>query len=116
MPRPVGTAVCCRYTDDARDQLYLVQFGLRSDWQPRGGRVRLLAGGGGAYFNHTFGPASGFVGDSGWGGQAAASASWAVTGSRRFWAGLTARYYYFRTSPYSVDRTVTIGPDFTWSF
>jgi hypothetical protein len=114
VPRPVGASVCCQYMDNLRDQLYLVPFGLRGEWESQPARVRLSAGGGGAYFNHVV--PSYQVDADGWGWQVAATARWAVTDSRRFWVGATARYYYFRASPFSVNRLLTVGPEFTWSF
>ena len=53
VPHPIGT-----YIDgdglqfDAHDELYLVPFGMRATWQPAP-RLKLSAGGGGAYFRHT---------------------------------------------------------------
>jgi len=64
-------------------------------WEPEGQRIRLTAGGGGAYLNHVIGnAASDLVNASGWGGQFVAGGDYALTRSGRFRAGLTARYYY----------------------
>lgn len=33
--RPTGGSLCCRYTDNAMDQLYLAPFGVRVSGQAR---------------------------------------------------------------------------------
>jgi len=116
--RPIGDSVCCRYVTNAEDELFLVPFGARYVWEPKGRRLRLSAGGGGAYLNHTFGnPECCFqAGASGWGGQAVAAADYALTRSGRLRAGLTARYFYIPVNPYVNARLFTLGPDFTFSF
>jgi hypothetical protein len=125
--RPIGSSVCCEYSTNADDQLFLVPFGVRYVWEPRSSRVRLTLGGGGAYLNHWIGdPAGGTLGFSGWGGQFVASGDYAVTKSGRLRAGLTARYYFSRPKPsadlippYNPSDTLHIfvlGPEITFSF
>jgi hypothetical protein len=115
VPHPIGT-----YTGgdgfqfNAHDELYLVPFGMRAIWHPAP-RVRLSAGGGGAYFRHTSEPYE-VISPNPWGWQVSVSARGALTRSGRFWIGVTARYYYVRFNDFSVGRVMTIGPDFTWSF
>lgn len=126
--RPVGSSVCCEYSTNAEDQLYLVPFGARFVWEPRSSRARLTAGGGAAYLNHNVGNLNGgTVGFSGWGGQFVASGDYAVTRSGRLRVGLTARYYVGAPKP-SADygppgynpsdhlRILVIGPAVTFSF
>jgi hypothetical protein len=119
IPRPVGASVCCEYLNNANDELYLVPFGARYVWEPQHRRLRISAGGGGAYMKHTFGhesPTGGLVGASAWGAQFVASGDYPITHSGHFRAGVTARYYYLRPSSYTTARIFTIGPDFTFSF
>jgi hypothetical protein len=93
--RPIGSSVCCEYSTNARDQLFLVPFGLRYVFEPRASRLRLTFGGGGAWLNHAIGhEAGGVVGFSGWGGEVVASADYAVTRSGRLRLGMLARYYF----------------------
>jgi hypothetical protein len=115
IPRPVGMYYGSGgILFNAKDELYLVPFGVRTEWKPAP-RLRLSVGGGGAYFRHTSEPyASGSPNPWGW--QVTVSARTALSHSGRFWIGATARYYYVRFDPYSVGRVMTIGPDFTWSF
>ena len=99
--RPIGSSVCCEFTSNLKDELYLVPFGVRYVWSPRTSRVRLTAGGGGAYVNHTNGVGSpngpsGFVG---WGGQFVASGDVALTKSRRLRLDFTTRYYFASPKP-----------------
>jgi hypothetical protein len=126
--RPVGSSVCCEYATDADDELFLVPFGARYVWEPRGGRLRFTIGGGGAYLNHTIGNQDGgTVGFSGWGGQFVASGDYAVTRSGRLRVGLTGRYYLASPKPsvylgapgYNPSYTLHIfvlGPAITFSF
>ncbi len=117
--RPIGSSVCCRYADNANDELFLVPFGGRFVWEPQGQRARFSLGGGGAYLNHTVGAenaAIGLAGMSGWGVQAVASGDYGLTRSGRARAGLTLRYYYIGVSQYLKVRMLTVGPDFTFSF
>ena len=115
IPHPVGTyEVSHGLQVEAHDELYLVPFGMRAEWQPIP-RLRLAAGGGGAYFRHTSEPYL-FGSPNPWGWQITVSGRSPVTRSGRFWIGLTARYYYVRFDAYSIGRVMTIGPDFTWSF
>jgi len=117
IPRPIGSAVCCRYTKSADDELFLVPFGLRYVWEREGGRIRFSVGGGGAYLNHTIGNDASFLtAASGWGGQFVAAGDYGLTRSGRFRAGLTARYYYIPVNPFQNARVLTVGPDFTFSF
>jgi|ERR1700722_9527310 hypothetical protein len=126
--RPVGSAVCCEYSTNAEDQLFLAPFGARYVFEPRGTRVRFTAGGGGAYMNHYVGNQNGgTVGFSGWGGQFVASGDYAVTRSGRLRLGVTARYYiaapkpsvFFGPPGYNPSdhvRFIAIGPSVTFSF
>jgi hypothetical protein len=119
IPRPIGSSVCCRYETSANDELFLVPFGARYVWEPEGRRVRLSAGGGGAYMDHAIGSqnlAEGLAGASGWGGQWVASGDYGVTRSGRLRVGITGRYYYIAVGPYKTGRILTVGPDFTFSF
>jgi hypothetical protein len=119
IPRPIGGSVCCEYLTNANDELFLVPFGVRYVWEPEGRRIRLSAGGGGAYMNHTIGHedlAGGLLGTSGWGGQFVATGDYGLTRSGRLRAGVTGRYYYILVGPYLTARIFTIGPDFTFSF
>jgi hypothetical protein len=123
--RPVGSAVCCEYSTSADDQLYLVPFGARYVWEPRG-RVRFTVGGGGAYLNHHVGNEDGgAVGFSGWGGQFVASGEYSLTRSGRLRLGVVARYYIAAPKPSANFgpgnpsdhlRILTIGPAVTFSF
>jgi hypothetical protein len=116
IPRPLGSSVCCRFQNNANDELFLAPFGARYVWEPQGQRIRLSAGGGGAYMNHTIGNTNGdLMGASGWGGQFVAAGDYSLTRSGRFRAGLTARYYYLLLG-YRTGRILTVGPDFTFSF
>jgi hypothetical protein len=126
--RPIGSSVCCEYSRNANDQLYLVPFGARYVWEPRGTRLRLSAGGGGAYVNHVIGDQSGgTVGFSGWGSQFVASGGYAVTRSGRLRIGATARYYFASPKPSEnlqapeytqrdAFHVFVIGPEVTFSF
>jgi hypothetical protein len=119
IPRPIGAGACCEYITNANDELFLVTFGLRYVWEPKGSRVRLSAGGGGAYLNHAVGqelPSFGVVSASGWGGQFVAAGDYRLTRSGRFRAGLTVRDYYIKIAQYVTARILTVGPDFTFSF
>lgn len=117
IPRTLGGSVCCRFSDNADDELYLVPFGLRYVWEPQGGRIRLSAGGGGAYLNHSIGNTAGeLMPASGWGVQAVAAGDYAITRSGRWRAGATVRYYYVPINVLQNVRVVTVGPDFTFSF
>lgn len=130
--RPVGSSVCCRYLNNANDELYLVPFGVRYVWEAEGGRVRLSMGGGGAYVIYKVGQeaASSFVYSfSGWGGQFVVSGDYGLTRSGKFRVGFAGRYYY--ASPkvslptgmyppgYSASAPLHLlvgGPVFTFSF
>lgn len=125
--RPLGSSVCCEYSRNADDQLYLVPFGVRYIWEPQTGRLRITLGGGGAYLNHTVGNhGGGIYGFSGLGGQFVGSADYAVTQSGRFRIGATARYYSFSSGPslalgvpYYTAATFhafVFGPEFSFSF
>ena len=119
IPRPFGASVCCQYVDNAKDQLFLVPFGARWVWESQSGRVRITAGGGGAYLNHHLGyenSAIGLVSASGWGAQAVVSGDYSLVRSGRLRLGVTARYYYIPVSAYTNARLVTVGPVFTYSF
>ena len=119
IPRPLGASVCCEYLTNADDELFLVPFGLRYVWEPKGGRVRLSVGGGGAYLNHAIGHEYApnlLVSTSGWGGQLVASGDYRLTRSGRVHAGLTVRDYYVKIAQYVTARILTVGPDFTFSF
>jgi hypothetical protein len=125
---PVGSAICCEFSTNAEDQLFLAPFGARYVFEPRGSRLRFTAGGGGAYLNHYVGnQAGGTFGFSGWGGQFAASGDYAVTRSGRLRLGVTARYYISAPKPSVVFgppgynpsdhvRILVIGPSVTFSF
>jgi hypothetical protein len=126
---PVGSSVCCEYTTNANDQLYLVPFGARYVWAPGNSRLRLSGGGGGAYLNHTIGnQAGGIAGFNGWGGQVVAAVDYAVTRSGRLRAGLTARYYFASPKPspnfagpgfpqpHDTVHVFVLGPEVTFSF
>lgn len=115
---PIGF-VGGKFSFSANDQLYLVPFGVRLVWGPARGRVRLTAGGGGAYLNHNFGTEAldqGLTDAAGWGRTAVASADYALTRSGRLRAGLTGRYYYVKVASQVTARIFTIGPEFTFSF
>ena len=115
--RPVGSSVFCRFVSNANDNLFLVPFGVRYVFEPRGIRVRLSLGGGGAYLNHTVGtPVEGVSGASGAGWQIVAGGDYGLTHSGHFRAGVTARYYYVYVGQEVAARIFTIGPDFTFSF
>jgi hypothetical protein len=124
--RPIGSAICCEYSTNADDQLYLVPFGARYVWEPQASRLRFTAGGGGAYLNHYVGIQNGdVVGFSGWGGQFVASGEYALTRSGRLRLGVTARYYiaapkpsvsFGPGNPHDHLRILTIGPAVTFSF
>lgn len=126
--RPIGSTVCCRYSTNADDELFLVPFGVRYVWESRSSRLRLTIGGGGAYLNHSVGNRAGdTIGFAGWGGQFAASGDYAVTRSGRLRAGLTARYYFSRPKPSEdlfapfptpddILHILVIGPEVTFSF
>ncbi len=119
IPRPAGSSVCCQYLTNAHDQLYPTPFGARFIREFHSGRLSLSAGGGGAHLLHTFraeNPATGLTDTSAWGGQGSVSGRYAITGSKRFTVGATARYYYFKLNRYATDRIFTAGPDFTISF
>jgi hypothetical protein len=118
-PRPIGASVCCRSLTNADDELFLVAFGARYVWEPRGRRFRLSAGGGGAYLKHVFSSeavAYGLAGASSWGSQFVGGGDLALTRSGRFRAGITARYYYIELGSSRTGRVFTAGPDFTLSF
>ncbi|MGA3188567.1 MAG: hypothetical protein ABSF22_15790 [Bryobacteraceae bacterium] len=126
--RPIGSSVCCEYSTNANDQLFLVPFGARYMWDARSSRLRFTAGGGGAYINHFIGNQDGGVfGFSGWGGQFVASGDYAFTRSRRLRVGLIARYYFASPkpemdfgppgfSPHDTLHIFVIGPTVTFSF
>jgi len=117
IPRPIGSSFCCRSANSAGDELYLAPFGVRYVFEHE--RLRLSAGGGGAYMNHSI-PVGirnyDGAGASAWGGQGVASIDYGITRSGRIRAGLTARYYYVPVNGYTIARLVTLGPDFTFSF
>ena len=93
--RPLGSSICCRYATNANDELFLVPFGARYVWEPRSTRLRVSAGGGGAYLNHAIGDHGGGTdGFYGWGGQFVVSGGYTVTRSGRLRLGVTARYYF----------------------
>ena len=125
--RPVGSAVCCEYAQNANDELFLVPFGARYVWEPRSTRLRLSAGGGGAYLNHAVGNESGgTIGFSGWGGQLVASGDYALTRSGRLRVGLTTRYYFASPKPSTLLtpgyqprdslHIFVMGPEVSFSF
>jgi hypothetical protein len=122
--RPVGSSGSSRYSTNANDQLYLVPFGVRYVLEPRNSRLRLTAGGGGAYLNHIVGDSYGNVGFFGWGGQFVASGDYAVTRSGRLRLGVTGRYYFASPRPtpdyyaFANDtlHVFTIGPVLSFSF
>jgi hypothetical protein len=125
--RPIGSSVCCEYSTDANDELYLIPFGARYVWEPRNTRLRLTLGGGGAYLNHSIGNlAGGPIGFFGWGGQFVASGDYAITRSGRLRLGVAARYYFASPKPEELFppgdrqrdslRILVIGPQFTFSF
>ncbi len=126
--RPIGSSVCCEFSTNADDELFLVPFGARYVWEPRSSRLRLTLGGGGAYLNHTVGSqAGGAVGFAGWGGEFVASGDYSVTRSSRLRLGLMARYYFASPKPsvnfgppgYNPRDTLhifLIGPEVTFSF
>lgn len=117
VPRTVGSAVCCEYSNNALDELFLAPFGARYFWEPDGGRIRLSIGGGGAYLNHTIGDERSFLTpESGWGAQFVAGGDYTLSRSGRFRAGITVRYYYVGVGRERTARVLTVGPDFTWSF
>lgn len=99
--RPIGSSVCCEFASNLKDELYLVPFGVHYVWSPRTSRVRLTAGGGGAYVNHTNGVGipTGPFGFVGWGGQFVASGDVALTKSRWLRLDFTARYYFASPKP-----------------
>lgn len=126
--RPFGASVCCEYSQNANDELFLVPFGVRYVWEPRTFRLRLTIGGGGAYMDHTIGNTGGeLAGFSGWGGQFVASGDYSLIRSGRLRAGLTARYYAGSPkltdvygppgyNPHATVHLFTIGPQVTFSF
>jgi len=126
--RPVGSAVCCEYSTNGDDLLFLAPFGARFVWEQPGSRLQFTAGGGGAYLNHYVGNLNGgTIGFSGWGGQFVASGEYAVTRSGRLRLGVTARYYiaapkpsaYYGPPGYNPSdhvRMIVIGPSVTFSF
>jgi len=125
--RPIGSSVCCEYSQNANDELFLVPFGARYVWEAPSTRLRLTAGGGGAYLNHTIGnEAGGTVGFSGWGGQFVISGDYALTQSGRFRLGLATRYYFAAPKPDALYTSLyhprdsfhlfVIGPEVTFSF
>jgi hypothetical protein len=120
IPRPIGGSVCCEYVTDANDELFLVPFGARYVLEPRERRIRLSAGGGGAYMNHTISkdvfPDAPLASTTGWGGQLVAAGDYGLTRSGRLRMGVTGRFYYIHVGPFQKGRILTVGPDFTFSF
>jgi hypothetical protein len=128
--RPIGSSVCCEYSRNADDELFLVPFGVRYVWEPRNSRVRLTIGGGGAYMKHTIGNQSGgaaLMEFSAWSGQAVATGDYAVTRSGKLRAGLLLRYYFASPKPspnfgpqgYNPSESLhlfVVGPQITFSF
>lgn len=118
VPRPIGTSACCRYVDNAADNLYLVPFGGRFVLGPADGRWEFGIGGGGAYMNHRVGKqAPGFSsGASGAGGYALASGNAALRKGSRFRIGGTARIYRFGLNGFTPARLLTVGPEVIFRF
>ena len=125
IPRPLGPINQGSYSINANDELYLVPFGARYVFEPKGTRMRLSAGGGGAYLNHTIGQQAlwATAGLSGWGGQFVVSGDYRVTNSGKFRMGFTARYFYgtvrYTYPDFSIltpSHILTIGPEFTFCF
>jgi hypothetical protein len=125
VPRPVGSINYGSYSINANDELYLAPFGARYVFEPEGSRMRLSAGGGGAYLNHTIGQQALWLtpGLSGWGGQFVASGDYGVTRSGRFRLGFTMRYFlgtvrytYPNFSTPVTSHILTIGPEFIFRF
>lgn len=128
--RPVGASVCCEYSQNAYDELYLFPFGVRYVWERRNSRVRLTIGGGGAYMKYTVGNPSGgaaLTEFSAFGGQAVATGDYAVTRSGKLRAGLLLRYYFASPKPsesfgppgYNPSESLhlfAVGPQVTFSF
>lgn len=128
--RPIGSSVCCEYSQNADDELFLVPFGVRYVWEPRNSRVRFTMGGGGAYMKYTVGNSSGgaaLTGFSGWGGQAVATGDYALTRSGKLRAGLLLRYYFASPKPSPILgppgynprdslHLFVVGPQVTFSF
>ena len=123
--RPIGSSVCCQFGTSAEDELCLVPFGARYVWESRTNRLRLTAGGGGAYVNHTIGSESaGGFGFTGWGGQFVGSGDVALTRSGRLRLDFTSRYYLASPRPSPGPdigvrdhfHVFVFGPGVTFSF
>lgn len=131
VPHLLGTFYNNNIPITPNDELYLVPFGVRYIVDLPQSRLRLSAGGGGAYLNHAVSRnVSGLLlGVAGWGAQAVASGDYALTKSGRFRIGFTARYYFAWSKFTNVggvfppnynlsahSHIVTFGPQFTFCF
>jgi hypothetical protein len=117
---PTPTLRGATFTIDPTDHFIWVPFGLRGVLPLRNGAVELSAGAGGIYENYSAGNIPSFIGpqsQSAWGGYFVAGAAAAVTRSRRFWVGASAREFLGnanRTSNHDLWFLVT--GDFTVRF
>lgn len=119
LPRAVGDSVCCRYIDNARDNLFLFSFGGRAVFGPDGGRWEVVAGAGGACMHHSIPdevePYIGPTRDAG-GGYAVAGGDVGFGRNRRYRLGIFSKVYLIHVNRYQRARIVTLAPQFSIRF
>jgi hypothetical protein len=119
IPRPLGDSVCCRYIQNAEDNLYLLTLGGRAVLGPREERWLVSIGGGGAYMRHAIPEnAEPFVGTSrnAGGGYGLVNGSVGFGRAHQFRIGATSQVYLIHVDRYRRARILTLGPEFGFRF
>ncbi len=115
---PTGEICSAHGCVDVNDHFFWVPFGVRFIAPLHLGRAEFSGGGGGLYERYTVGSPSfggGPLPRHGWGGYFVGSAAMALDHSRRFWLGVTPRWFLANPA-YARDRWFQISGEFSGKF
>jgi hypothetical protein len=117
---PTPTLRGATFTIDPTDNFIWVPFGLRGVLPLRNGAMELSAGAGGIYENYSAGNIPPFVGrqsEGAWGGYFVAGAASAISRSRHYWLGASAREFLGNANRTSAhDLWFVVTGDFSFRF
>lgn len=114
---PTGNVCESFGCEDVDDRFYWIPFGVRFVAPLERGRIELSAGGGGLYEKYTAGesPTGAPVPRDGWGGYFVGSTALSLDHARRFWLGVTPRWF-LANPPYARDRWFQIAGEISVRF
>jgi hypothetical protein len=117
---PTPTLRGATFAIDPTDHFIWVPFGLRGVLPLRNGAMELSAGAGGMYENYSAGNIPPFIGkqsQDAWGGYFVAGAATAISRSRHYWLGASAREFLGNANRTSThDLWFVVTGDFSFRF